>query len=280
MHIDPKSKHTIPLETSQSARSLYNLQHIYLRIGDELDNIFSGIDVALFDPTSRLDTLSLSRLALATSFQLAEDISDNQAAEATFQRLDWKFALFLPVKHPGLSERELCGFRQGLLSTSQGLREFGLLLIELKKLGLFPLSTHFLAEPQTELNHICQVTLLYALKVQIKEALGMLVSLAPDWLVQHVSPHWYERYSTQRFNPGSAPVNGNLTHEANRLGMDVWHLLDVLVREDTGDLAHKPEIQSLIRLFQNQFALDGDSVQWQAINCVDCSFYQPGKGGL
>ena len=279
MQINPKSKHNIPLETSQSARSLYNLQHIYLRVGNELDNIFSGIDVTLFDPTSRLDDLTLSRLALATGFQLAEGISDTQAAEATFQRLDWKFALFLPVKHPGLSERELCGFRQGLLSSSQGLKEFGLLLVELKKLGLFPLSTYFLAEPRTALNHICQVTLLYALKTAIKEALGVLVSLAPDWLVQHVSPHWYERYSTQKFNPGSASVNGNLTHEANRLGMDVWHLLDVLVREDSGDLAHKPEIQSLIRLFQNQFVLDRDSVQWQAVNCVDCSFYQARKGG-
>ncbi|HEY4694217.1 MAG TPA: hypothetical protein VIH16_12330 [Bellilinea sp.] len=278
MHIETNPLHDIPSETTLAARNLYNVQHIYIRIGDQLDTILGRVDVELFDSTSRLNPTSLSRLALTSAFQLAEGLSDIQAAQSTYQRLDWKYALWLPVKHPGISEYELCRFRQSLYDSADGQRQFNILLAELRRVGLFPRSTAPLLDTQAALDRICQITRLYALDLAIKEALGMLVSFASPWLLEHVSPHWYERYSTQRVNPGKRFASEDLVNEANRLGTDIWHLLKALQLEDAKEWAGKSEIQTLSRLFNSQFSRKGDEVQWQPINCADCTFHQP-KGG-
>lgn len=279
MPIATNPLHDIPSETSQAARNLYNVQHIYLRIGDHLDSILKRVDVGMFDSTSQLSTTSLSRLGLTSAFQLAEGLSDTQAAESTFQRLDWKYALYLPVKHPGISEHELCRFRRGLYSTASGQRQFSILLAELRRYGLFPRTTGPLLDTQTALERICQITRLYALDLAIKEALGMLVSFAPNWLLEHVSPHWYERYSTRRLSPGKRFVSDDLIAEANRLGADIWHLLKALQLEDAAGWVGKPEIQTLTRLFQSQFDREEDDVQWKSINCEDCTYHHLAKGG-
>ncbi len=184
-----------------------------------------------------------------------------------------------PSNIPGISEYELCRFRQGLYMSAVGQRQFSVLLAELRRVGLFPRSTAPLMDTQAALDRICQITRLYTLDLAIKEALGMLVSSAPDWLLGHVSPHWYERYSTRRVNTGHRFAVEDLQGEANRLGTDVLHLLDALQQEDSGDLAQKPEIKTLNHLFHAQFASLGDVVQWQPVNCADCSFYYPIGGG-
>jgi len=279
MRMDSNPLHDIPSETTTAARNLYNVQHIYIRIGDQLDTILGRVNVELFDSTSRLNPTSLSRLALTSAFQLAEGLSDSQAAQSTYQRLDWKYALCLPVKHPGISEYELCRFRQGLYGSTSGQRQFNILLAELRRVGLFPRSTAPLLDTQAALDRICQITRLYALDLAIKEALGMLVSFAPDWLLGNVSPHWYERYSTRRVNPAHRFASEDLQVEASRLGSDVSHLLEALQMEDAGDLTQRPEIQTLNYLFHAQFTSSGDAVQWQPVNCIDCSFYNPVTGG-
>jgi hypothetical protein len=279
MQIETNPLHDIPNETSVAARNLYNVQHIYLRIGDQMDAILSRVNVGLFDSTSSMNQTSLSRLALTSAFQLAEGLSDVQAAQSTYQRLDWKYALCLPIKHPGISEYELCRFRQGLYMSLVGQRQFSVLLAELRRVGLFPRSTAPLLDTQGALDRICQITLLYTLDLAIKEALGMLVATAPDWLLGHVSPHWYERYSTRRVNPGHRYAAEDLQVEANRLGTDVLHLLAALQQEDSGDLAQKRETKTLNRLFQAQFTSSDDVVQWEPVNCADCSFYYPISGG-
>ncbi|MRS03244.1 hypothetical protein EG832_08490 [bacterium] len=279
MQIETNPLHDIPNETSVAARNLYNVQHIYLRIGDQLNTILSRVNVELFDSTSSMNQIALSRLALTSAFQLAEGLSDIQAAQSTYQRLDWKYALCLPVKHPGISEYELCRFRQGLYISPVAQRQFSVLLAELRRVGLFPRSTAPLLDTLGALDRICQITRLYTLDLAIKEALGMLVASAPDWLLGHVSPHWYERYSTRRVNPGHRFAAEDLQIEANRLGTDVLHLLDALQQEDAGNLAQKPEIKTLHHLFHAQFTTSDDAVQWQPVNCADCSFYYPIRGG-
>ena len=42
-----------------------------------------------------------ARLALVTIFQLAEDLTDRQAAEHVRTRIDWKYALGLELDRPG-----------------------------------------------------------------------------------------------------------------------------------------------------------------------------------
>src|ERR1039458_3128369 len=52
-----------------------------------------------------------SRLALVTIFQMAENLTDRQAAEAVRTRIDWKYALGLDLADPGFDDSVLSEFR-------------------------------------------------------------------------------------------------------------------------------------------------------------------------
>src|SRR5258707_13335537 len=52
-----------------------------------------------------------SRLALVTIFQMAEDLTDRQAAEHVRTRIDWKYALGLDLADPGFDHSILSEFR-------------------------------------------------------------------------------------------------------------------------------------------------------------------------
>jgi len=51
------------------------------------------------------------RLALVTVLQMAEDLTDRQAAEAVRTRIDWKYALGPGLADPGFDDSVLCEFR-------------------------------------------------------------------------------------------------------------------------------------------------------------------------
>src|SRR5260221_622114 len=51
------------------------------------------------------------RLALVTVFQMAEDLTDRQAAEAVRTRIDWKYALGLDLADAGFDDSILSEFR-------------------------------------------------------------------------------------------------------------------------------------------------------------------------
>jgi hypothetical protein len=53
------------------------------------------------------------RLALVTIFQMAEDLTGRQAAEAARTRIDWKYALGLGLADPGFDDSVLSEFRAG-----------------------------------------------------------------------------------------------------------------------------------------------------------------------
>jgi hypothetical protein len=54
-----------------------------------------------------------SRLALVTVLQMAEDLTNRQAAECVRARIDWKYALGLDLADPGFDHSVLSEFRPG-----------------------------------------------------------------------------------------------------------------------------------------------------------------------
>ncbi|MRR30000.1 hypothetical protein EG834_06720, partial [bacterium] len=238
----------IPTETSRAARSLYNLQYIYVRVGDHLDELYSRIDMQNLGAGAGLDAETSFRLALASAFQLAEGLPDALVAEATLRRMDWKYALYLPVRHPGISETALCEFRGRLFSSPKALNEFGILLRDLNQYGLFANAAQPTLEAEMALAMICQVNRLYQLHTAMKSALVLLVSEAPDWLLEHVSPYWYQRYQSGPADRSSPMPGENLQEETIRMGKDIQHLLAAIDDTTPSCLSERMEIQRIAQL--------------------------------
>jgi transposase len=66
----------VPVETARIARAALSPNHPYLRLADELGNLFSDEGFADLFPAHGQPALAPWRLALATILQFAEGLSD------------------------------------------------------------------------------------------------------------------------------------------------------------------------------------------------------------
>src|SRR3712207_4216675 len=123
-----------------------------MRMYDTFGVIFDDHQfAALFSPTGQ-PAHSPVRVAVATILQFTEGLSDRQAADAVRSRIDWKFALALPLEDPGFDASVLSEFRTRLLVGRAEHRLFDTLLTLLRDQGLLKAhrrqwtdSTHVLA---------------------------------------------------------------------------------------------------------------------------------------
>src|SRR5579862_1872560 len=87
----------VPEETARVALALFPDGDPYLRLADELDDLFTDDLFAPLFPTLGQPALAPWRLALVTILQFAEGLSDVQAAHALRTRIDWKYVARLEL---------------------------------------------------------------------------------------------------------------------------------------------------------------------------------------
>src|SRR5260370_22606168 len=160
MSMEPRPWPEVPVLTAQVARAAFAGGSLAMRIRDELgawceDEAFSAVYGARGAPG-----LSPAQLAVVTALQFAENLTDQQAADAVRGRIDWKYCLGLELTDPGFDFSVLSEFRGRLVA---GGREKLLLALLLRRLGEAGLvgpgmrqrtdSTHVLARIR-ELNRL------------------------------------------------------------------------------------------------------------------------------
>jgi hypothetical protein len=100
------SLHAQPLEpipelTSRIARASFPKGTLAMQLRDALGPIYQDADFADLFPKRGRAAEAPWRLALVTVLQALEHLSDRQAAEMVRGRLDWKYALSLPLDDEG-----------------------------------------------------------------------------------------------------------------------------------------------------------------------------------
>src|SRR4028118_348355 len=115
MCLKPKPLPPIPEETRQLAQQIYAPDHPLRRLGEEYADCVQDEDFAdLYSHTGQ-PALSPALLALVTVLQAREHCSDRVAVEMVRFRIDWKYALHLPLEDAGFDASVLCEFRQRLI---------------------------------------------------------------------------------------------------------------------------------------------------------------------
>src|SRR5205085_8661794 len=104
----------------------------YLRMHDELGRLYADRDFAALFPVRGQPALAPAQLALVTLMQFAEGLSDRQAADGVRARIDWKYALCLPLEDEGFDASVLSEFRARLIAGGAERRLFETLLEHLK----------------------------------------------------------------------------------------------------------------------------------------------------
>ena len=237
---------SLPINTAQAAKSVFNIENLYLAMGDQLD-LFLDLNLADLDAFGEKPTSVLFLLAMVTLFQFAEGLPDRQAADAVRTRLDWKYALHLPMDYPGLDHSALSEFRQRLRCNTAGHATFQRLLTQVAAFGLLGNGDKRQAEVVDVLAAVDALGRAQAAKERTSRALEALAAAHPSWLRAASLPHWYGRYD-QTFSaqaPSICPEE--LDALARAIEADIRHLLQAIEGSDIPYLALLPEVQALQR---------------------------------
>jgi hypothetical protein len=107
-----------------------------VQVRDQLGALFGDAEFAEAFGVRGRPGWSPGRLALVTVLQMAENLTDRQAADAVRLRIDWKYALGLGLAEPGVDASVLCEFRARVLAHGLEERALDLLLASLQDKGL------------------------------------------------------------------------------------------------------------------------------------------------
>lgn len=116
MSMQPQTIPLIPEDIAVVARAAFPQGNLYLQIRDTLGSIYQDETfVALFSRRGQ-PAQAPWQLALVCVMQFMENLSDRQAADAVRARIDWKYALGLPLPDAGFDYSILSEFRTRLIA--------------------------------------------------------------------------------------------------------------------------------------------------------------------
>jgi transposase len=259
----------VPEDTARVARTAFRKGKgsPWVTLRDELGALYQDADFAALFAIEGRPAEAPWRLALVTCFQFAEGLSDLQAADAVRSRIDWKYALSLPLDSPGFDDSVLSEFRARLIEGQAETLLFGK-LIELcrerkwlKTRGRQRTdSTHVLASIRS-LNHLENVARTF------QHALDAVATVAPDWMRARLETewsHWPERYERRLDEYRMPKEESARTRLAVQIGLDGHALLDALEASPTLEcLLLSPAITTLRRVWLQQYYTDSRGAQWR-----------------
>ena len=266
MSLHPEDPTSPPEETHRVARAAFPKGTLCLDIADALGPVYRDSQFAGLFPQLGQPAAAPGMLALATVLQYLEGLSDRQAADAVRGRIDWKYALRLPLTDPGFDHTVLSEFRSRLVEGKAEQRMLDTLLDRLRDLGLVKArgrqrtdSTHVLAAVRG-LNRLERVG------ETLRAALNEVAVMAPAWLQALAPAEWYERYASRVENYRLPKTEAARQELAVAIGIDGRTLLEAIDRA-TGQpwLAQIPAVQVLRRVWAEQYVEQDGQVRWRPV---------------
>lgn len=261
----PSSIPALPEETARIAKKVFANNNLYLTIGDKIGYLFTDDDfIDLYGSEGAAAGVSPAFLTLVTIFQFIENIPDRQAAEQVRARIDWKYALHLPLEHAGFDFSVLSDFRQRLVNHEAGSRIFKRVLERLVELELLRSGGKQRTDATYVLSAVRDLSRLELVAETMRLALEALAEQDPVWLRTIAQVHWYERYNrilTTFRLPRGRQRQQDLAFE---IGADGFYLLEQVQTVGTDPtLAQLAELQLLDQVWRQQFEQTGGQVRWR-----------------
>lgn len=261
----------IPIDTTKAARAVLDRSNFYLAIGDLGNELFSGLD--LIDQDGKPVDLNFENalLYLVTIFQHLENLPDQLAVVALENRVDWKYALHLPLHYLGIPESSLCNFRKFLLHNTISLDHLQTLLSRLSlQIESKPKSSE-LSNARYLLYNLCMLNRLEKTWNSIQKALVALGNEHAEWLRSIYLPHWHQRYGPPQntFHPAMRMKDRELL--AQVIGEDGFYLLKMASNTKDSELRKILEVEQLQMILDEQYEWVNGILIWTSGACPGCS---------
>ncbi len=265
MTMYPQEIGAIPEETRRIAQRACPKGTLAMRLRDALGELYQDEQFIGLYPVEGQPAYAPWRLAVVTVLQYTENLTDRQASNAVRERIDWKYALGLDLWDPGFDYSLLSAFRTRLVESQQETLLLDRLLEVCKQRGWLQAggkqrtdSTHVLARVRSLSNLEC-------VGETLRAALDDVAKLCADWLVEQVSPDWFDRYSHRVENYRLPKAESQRTAFAQQIGADGVHLLAALARGDAPAQAKELEsVHVLQQVWQQYYEVSEGKAKWRA----------------
>src|SRR5713101_7970632 len=203
----------------------------WMHLRDALGPIYEDADFADLFPKRGRAAEAPWRLALVTVLQALENLSDRQAAEMVRGRLDWKYALSLPLDDEGFDASILVDFRQRLVDHEAQDRLLEPILRVCRQRSWLKAGGKQRTDSTWVIANVRGLSSLESVGESLRAALNEIADVAPDWLLEIVSPDWFDRY-VHRLELQRLPKSEQAKEELRRqVGEDSWQLLQAAMGE-------------------------------------------------
>lgn len=265
MSLHPRSVPAIPEETVRVAKAVFRKGNPYMKMRDELGTFFRDDQFLDLYPADGQPAFSPWRLALVCVMQFAENLTDRQAADAVRARIDWKYALSLPLEDTGFDYSVLCEFRERLLANGASERLLNQMLLGFQDLKLLKAR----GKQRTDSTHVlAAIRLLNRLELvgeTLHHALNEIAVIEPQWLKTWVAPDWFDRYG-RSFNAYRLPsADAEREALALQIGRDGGSLLQAIEDETTPiSLKDLAAVNILREVWLQEYDLKAEGLRWRS----------------
>lgn len=164
-------------------------------VRDRLGELFPDAEFAAGFGTRGRPGWSPGRLALVTVLQMAENLTDRQAADAVRDKISWKYALGLGFDDEGFDHSVLSEFRARVAEQGVEARVLDLLLVRLGEQGLVGVRGRARTDSTHVISAVRDLNRLELAGESVRAAVEALAAAAPGWLAGAVDvPGWADRY--------------------------------------------------------------------------------------
>ena len=184
----------MPADIAALGHKLLPAANPYRVIGDHLSELLDDAQFAdLYEPIGRA-ALSPALLALLTLFQYLEHIPDRAAAQVVV-RLDWTYALHLPLEDPGFDFSCSCSFRRRLLAHEQERLVFEQILGRIQALGFLKKWGKQRTDSVAVLGAVRQLSVLELVSETLRLAVRALEQADPAWVARELPASFVQTYA-------------------------------------------------------------------------------------
>ena len=188
----------MPADIAAIGQQVLGADDPYRVIGEQLADLVEDAQFAgLYEPRGRA-AVSPSLLALVTLFQFLEDLPDREAARAVVVRLDWKYALHLPLGNAGFDFSCLSYFRRRLVEHEQSRLVFEVLLTRIRALGFLQKRGKQRTDALGVVGAVRELSQLELVWEALRLALRALLTADPDWVDGTIPGAFQALYLEQR----------------------------------------------------------------------------------
>src|SRR3989442_1168567 len=264
MSMKPHGLEPIPEETRRLVERLFPKGTMVTQLRDALGPIYSDEPFAHLFPKRGRAAEAPWRLALVTVLQAIEGLTDRQAAEYARARIDWWYALALPLGDPGFDDSILTDFRQRLLAAQAQDLILEPILQLCRERGWLKARGKQRTDATAVLARVRALSSLESVGESMRAALNALAKQEPAWVQTHLNPAWFERY-VHRFELARFPkAETERTLLREQVGQDVGQLLTDIAEPQTPQAVRElAEVALLRQIFAQHYEQQGQQVHWR-----------------